>query len=178
MSVIVKIPESSRVRKPQVRFSAPFAGGFYDYNIAANENQSFTPQLKLDKESIYMIDRRSFAANLAEGVWLEGQLTITDFPRFILTKKKKPNISIYPEPERCQNYKYDAEETTWIETADKNDELLITFLGKIKQTASMNLAANIIIPISFTIYQISEPAWIDWFHSPYREIDPVGIFQK
>ena len=100
MAVIVKIPEGSRSRKPQARFSAPFGGGFYDFTISANADIYI---MNLDPESIYLISARNFGANIDEGVWLEGQLTQADFPRFILTRKLTPKISIYPEPERCLN---------------------------------------------------------------------------
>ena len=155
--------------------SANFGGGFYDFTTAGNTNQTV---ITLSESSIYLIDRDSFSANLEAGIWLEGQLTAADFPRFILTRKLTPDLSIYAEPSRCLNYKDNDEQLSYFKTDQKDDELLITFIGKIKQTASMNFAPQIISQVSFTIYQISEPAWIDWYNLPFNEFKPIGLFQK
>lgn len=176
MSVIVKIPEGARARKPQNRFVANFGLGVYDFElIAGNTNQLVIP---LNPSCIYLIDRDGFSANLLDGVWLEGQLTADDYPRFILTRKLTPNINIYAEPSRCLNYKDNDEQLTYFKTDQLDDELLITFYGKVKQVQAMGMVAQLSTQVSFTIYQITEPEWVKWFNLPFTKLDPVGIYQK
>lgn len=175
MSIIAKIPLDSRVRTPQNRFAAPFGGGFYDFSIAANTNQLV---FNLNPSCIYLVERDNFSANLIAGVWLEGQLTTAEFPRFVLTRLLTPDVSVYAEPSRCLNYKDNDEKVSYFKTDQIDDQLLITFIGKVKQTASMNFATQLITQVSFTIYQIGNPNWIKWFNSPERDFEAVGLFQK
>jgi len=165
MGVTVTIPPKARVRKPQKRFFANFLAGDYDFNQTWNTEQLV---IKLDNNSVYLISRSKFSANIDEGVWLEGLKTEDEFPRYILQKKLKKGLSIYAEPSRCLNYDDDAEEMTYFQTSQKDDELLITFLGVQEQTAAMGFINPLITQVSFIIYQINQADWKDWYNKIYK----------
>jgi len=170
MSVVVVIPPGARVRKPQKRFYANFFIGDYDFNQTWNTDQLV---MTLDINSVYLIERRAFSANMTEGVWLGGLKTEDEFPKYILQKKYKKGQSIYAEPTRCLNYEDNSEEVSYFKTDQKDDELLISFIGVQKQTAAMNFVNPLITQVSFTIYQINQADWKDW----YSEIF-TGLFEK
>lgn len=163
MSIAVKIPDNARVRYPVSKFTGSLVLGKYDFSVPANENIVL---LEMNKESIYLLERINFSAQLNEGVWLKSQDTIANYPNFRLDFEKSLSASIYPEPVRCLNYLDNAEQLLYFQSRKAGDKLRITFTGKVNQVAETVGDAEISTQVSFTIYQIDDKNWINWFLSP------------
>src|SRR5690606_25361603 len=109
MAIIERIPvnpQAVRVRYPVVRFSAPFAAGQYDFAQPGNTDQVLLP---LESNSVYLIERINFFAQVAEADWLLSMDTAQNFPAFRLHYQNDDANSLYPEPVRCVNYIDNAE---------------------------------------------------------------------
>lgn len=160
MSVIERIPlnnRASRVRYPPLRFAAPFLAGQYNFNQAANTDALL---MKMSSNSLYLITAFSFFANVADSAWLESMDTKANFPAYRLRFKNGSAPSIFPDPIQCVNYVDNAEQLVYFDSGRKDEELLITFGGIINQVPAMVGQATIYAEINFTIYQITDEAFI------------------
>ena len=166
MSITVKIPDNSRVRYPVAKFDGNFSVGQYDFNNATNEN---VPILEMNKESIYLLERINFSAELDEGIWLKSQDVLDNYPNFRLDFEKSLSSSIYPEPVRCLNYLDNAEQLLYFQSRKAGDRLRITFRGIINQVPETVGLVSVSTQVSFTIYQIDDKNWINWFLSPSNQ---------
>lgn len=170
MSIIARIPinpNGVRVRYPVARFIAPFGGGQYDFNQPFNTNQLLIP---LENNSIYLIERINFYANVSEVAWLES--AGAELPFFRLRFQNNPSNSIFPEPVRCGNYIANGEQLVFFRNTRKDDDLLITFGGIINQVAATVGVDPILAQVNFTIYQIINEKWAKQFIDPehYAEL--------
>ena len=169
-------PAHLRVRYPVKRFQAAFDGftGLYDFSAPAvaafNTDQTL---LKLEIGSIYLIERISFFAGAgtpdAESNWLTAMQSEANFPFFRLHFRNSVSTSIYPEPVRCVNFIDGLEQLVFFwTTAQGNsqtspEELRISFGGLVGQVAGMVGIDPLLAEVNFTIYQVTDPAWVKDF---------------
>lgn len=162
MSILAKIPRDSRVRYPVARFSAPFAAGVYNFSIPANENVVLLAPMQVS--TVYLIERINFFANVPEGVWLESQDTIANYPNFRLHFLNSPSESLYPEPVRCVNYIDNGEQLIWYASTRSDESLLISFAGLVNQVPATVGIPTLFAQVNFTIYQVQNAEWIELFN--------------
>jgi len=162
-NVIPLNPNAVRVRYPVMRFSAPFVAGQYDFAQAGNTNQSL---LKMQANSIYLIERISFFAQCGESDWLLGMDTVANFPAFFLRYKYDDAHSLFPEPVRCANFKQNEEQSVYFWSTRENEELLISFTGIVNQVAGMVGIDPLLVEVNFTLYQIINEKWNRGFVNP------------
>lgn len=163
MSVVAQIPinpNGVRVRYPVKRFSAPFVGGQYDFNQPGNTDQLL---YTLAPESVYLMERINFAANVSEADWLGSMASEADFPGFVVNLKSDQSASLWPEKVRCVNYKSNAEQLVFFRTTQKADQLLITFDGIVNQVPGMVGVDPLLAQVNFTMYEITNQPWIREF---------------
>lgn len=165
MSIIAQLPinpNGSRVRYPVKRFSAPFVGGFYDFGAAGNTNTDLL-LIKLSPSSVYVMERINFFANVKDSDWLEGMDTEATFPNFVCSFKFNKSTSVWPEPVRCVNYIDNEEQVVFFRTSRRDEQLLITFSGRVKQTAGMVGINPLLAQVNFTIYEVTDSEWVKKF---------------
>lgn len=166
MAIIEKIPvnpNAVRVRYPVVRFSAPFAAGQYDFAQPGNTDQVL---LRLQANSVYLIERINFFAQVAESDWLLSMDTAANFPAFRLHYQNDDSNSLYPEPVRCVNYIDNAEQLVFFWTTRENESLLISFTGIVNQVAGMVGIDPLLAEVNFTLYQVTDEQWNRKFINP------------
>jgi len=166
MAIIAQIPinnNSTRVRYPVFRFSAPLGAGIYDFNIAGNTDQLLMP---LQSNSVYLIERINFFAQAGEADWLESMRTPADFPAFTLRYQNESANSIFPEPVQCVNFVDNLEQLVFFRTTRDRENLLISFTGIVNQVAGMVGLNPLLTEVNFTIYQITDETWIKKFINP------------
>lgn len=166
MSIIERIPvnpNSTRVRYPVIRFSAPLLLGQYNFGIAANTDQLL---FRMQANSVYLIERFSFFAQAAEADWLESMDTAANFPAYRVHYRFDEANSLFPDPIRCVNYVDNAEQLVFFRSTREDEELLISFFGVVNQVAGMVGLDPLLAEVNFTIYQITDEAWIRRFINP------------
>lgn len=166
MAIIERIPvnpNAVRVRYPVKRFSAPLVAGQYDFGIAANTDVNL---FRLQANSVYLIERINFFAQAAEADWLESMDTEANFPRFTLHYEFDNANSQFPEPVRCVNYIDNAEQLVFFRNTREQENLLISFAGVVNQVAGMVGLDPLLAEVNFTIYQVTDEAWIRKFINP------------
>lgn len=160
MAINARIPSDARVRYPVARFRGLFNAGQYNFNDPINENVNI---LEVNRQSIYLIERINFSATIDEGIWLSSQRGVEDYPNFRLDFEKSLSQSIYPEPVRALNYLDNAEQLIYFNSAKDGDILRLTFRGIIDQVAETVGLESIFAQVSFTLYQIDNVIWKNWF---------------
>lgn len=159
MAIIERIPvnpQAVRVRYPVIRFSAPFAAGQYDFAQPGNTDQVLLP---LEANSVYLIERINFFAQVAEADWLLSMDTAANFPAFKLHYQNDDANSLYPEPVRCVNYIDNAEQLVFFWTTREDENLLISFSGIVNQVAGMVGIDPLLAEVNFTLYQVTDQKW-------------------
>jgi hypothetical protein len=155
-------PGSVKPRFPVKRFQAVFDGGLgiYDFNAtgvaAFNKNQVLIP---INTNSIYLIERQSFYANVSESAWLEAMGAEADFPFFSLHFEKSAAKQVLEEPVWCVNFLDAVEQVSYYRTANTADNLLISFGGQVGQSFPMVGVDPVLAEVNFTIYQITDDKW-------------------
>jgi len=104
MSIISKIPDNSRVRYPVARFVSSNLDGLGQYAWENAGNTKVPLITDLNPANVYLVERVSFFANVAESDWLGSMLTPADFPRVTIAFNRIGGASIYADPFRCVNY--------------------------------------------------------------------------
>lgn len=170
MSIISKIPDDSRVRYPVARFrSADLDGlGEYDWETAGNTNVLLLEALK--PTSVYLLERISYYANVAESAWLESMLLPEDFPRVSVRLDGISGHSIYGDPFRCVNFVDNNEQLIYFKGLQTAANLVATMYGKVGQVPAMVGKLSLLGQINFTVYEIVNREWIKTF-----ERDPAHL---
>lgn len=171
MSVSYQIPTQANFIPTSTQFSALFGvptPGVYDFtNTTGNVNVSV---LKIEPNTIYMIDQIHVGANLTEGQYLES---INTFPQLYVRKKIK-NRNLYKFPVPIANLIDNGDMTNFFYTDNKNDELIMTFEGILNQLPSMIGISPVIVQISLNIYAIDAA----YFAGAFRDVLNKSIGQK
>ena len=173
MSIINKIPDNSRVRYPVARFQSSVLDGLSQYNWENAGNTKVTLMTDMVPQNVYLMERVSFFANVAESDWLESMLTPADFPRISIAFNRIGGASIYAEPFRCVNYVDNNEQLLYFRPLQKGDILTASMFGKVQQVAGMVGNLTLLSQINFTMYEITDKAWIADF-----ERHKTGIFSR
>jgi len=166
MSLIAQIPinnNSTRVRYPSVRFSAPLGAGIYDFGIPANTDIQL---MELQANSVYCIERINFFAQAAEADWLESMRTPLEFPSFFLRYQNEPNPSQFAEGVQCVNYIDNMEQLVFFRQTREQENLLISFRGVVDQVAGMVGFDPLLCEVNFVIYQITDSEWVRKYINP------------
>jgi hypothetical protein len=156
-------PNSTRVRYPVKRFSAPLLLGAYNYGIPANTDQLL---LKMQANSVYLLERFSFFAQSSESDWLESMGAEIDFPSYRIHYRYDDSNSLLAEPVRCVNYVDNAEQLVFFRSTREGEELLISFSGIVNQVAGMVGLDPLLCQVNFTLYQVTDSHWITRFINP------------
>lgn len=163
MSIISKIPDNSRVRYPVVRFVSDNLDGLAQYNWSNATNLRVNMVTDLNASNVYLVERVSFFANVAEADWLGSMLTPADFPRISMGFNRIGGASIYAEPFRCVNYVDNNEQLLYFRALQPGDILTVSMFGKVGQTAGMVGMLNLLSQVNFTVYEITDKTWIRTF---------------
>jgi len=168
MSVIKEVPKDSRIIQSVNLFTATFnvpTVGAYDFGVLANVGQTV---IKLRPQSIYLLEKMSFSANIDEGDFLEA---VTTTPQFLLRRlidgqtvfyKPIPIVS-YIDGEDQISYTWSKERTGTPGQQDNPDELIIDFTGVIDQTAALVGRVTIRAQVTFKFYEVTNSAWVKRF---------------
>lgn len=163
MSIISKIPDNSRVRYPVARFVSDALDGLGRYAWENAGNTQVTLMEEMSASHIYLVERVAFYANVSESDWLESMLTPADFPRVSIQFTRIGGSSIYAEPFRCVNYVDNNEQLLYFRALQNGDILAASMFGTVQQTPGMVGMANLIAQINFTVYEITDTAWISTY---------------
>lgn len=163
MSIISKIPDNSRVRYPVVRFVSDNLDGLGQYNWENAGNTLATLMTEMSAQNVYLVERVSFYANVAESDWLESMIAPANFPRVAVQFNRIGGASIYAEPFRCVNYVDNNEQLLYFQPLQNGDILAATMFGQVQQTAGMVGKLNLLAQINFTVYEITDRSWITLF---------------
>ena len=166
MSIQVKIPlnpNAVRVRYPVKRFSAPFVAGQYNFAQAGNTDQLL---LRMQANSVYLIERINFFAQAGEADWLLSMDTEPNFPAFRVHYRFDDAVQLFPEPVRCVNFMDDVEQSVFFYSTRENEELLISFTGIVNQVPAMVGIDPLLAEVNFTIYQVVNEKWNKQFINP------------
>jgi len=168
MSIIRQLPDNSRIRFPQTRFSANFniGTGVYDFNVIGNVSQTILDPLQ--KNSLYLIERFEFRSSLPEGDWLESQLAFTQWPFFRIFLSDTLAINLYAEPVRCMLHRFNVEHLMYFKPSRQGQTLRATFRGQVGQipvTVGKLFLDGI---VTWNIYQIWDKQWIQQFEDRQR----------
>jgi hypothetical protein len=146
-----------------IRFSAPLLLGQYNFGIAANTDIQL---LKMQSNSVYLIERVSFFGQADEADWLESMDTAANFPAYRLHYQNDDSNSLFPEPIQCVNYVDNAEQLVFFRSTRDNENLLISFSGIVNQVAGMVGLDPLLCQVNFTLYQVTDEPWIKKFINP------------
>ncbi len=150
MSIIQTITWKSLPIETYTPFTANFnAAGLGQYSFtfqAGNQNQIVIP---INNRFLYLIDRVSFSADIAEGTYLES-VDVQPRLRFTYQRDGQP---VYPRSLPAINYKDNLELCFWFESKKSNDNLLVSMTGILDQVPATVGKASITAQLSLVIYQ-------------------------
>ena len=166
MAIIKDIPKDSRFIQSVNTFVATFNAptlGAYDWNVAANTGQVV---IDLRKQSVFLLEKLSFSATVAEGDFLEA---VTTVPTIRLRRRlDQQNVFYKPIPIVSYVDGNDAIQYVWTRTQDNNpDDLIIDFRGVLTQTAALVGIVTITAQVTFNFYEIVNSAWLKQFRAAY-----------
>lgn len=171
MALILQLPPGSQFYQPLVRFTAtfnaPLVGG-YDWNVAGNTGVPF--QL-IRKNQLYLIERYSFSATIAEGDFFQA---VTTVPTLSVRIPRETDKQIYPTPIPLVNY-VDGLETLIYAFSNEDQQLEATFRGQLNQTAPLVGVPTITAQVQFNIYEVKNKDWIENFLGRTKGGQAVGL---
>jgi hypothetical protein len=136
-------------------FNAPFTGE-YNFSIAANVGQSV---IKLQANSIYIISSYSLGGNIPKEDFLSS---IAINPAMVLSRKADKQ-GIYTRAIPLNHFYENREAMVYFESKTKDDELLVTFSGRLNQTANLIGVNPLKITLAFTLYAVDDPSFASNF---------------
>lgn len=163
MAIISKIPDNSRVRYPVARFVSSALDGLSQYAWENAGNTQVPLMQDMNASHVYLVERVSFFANVAESDWLGSMLTPADFPRVSIQFNRIGGSSIYAEPFRCVNYIDNNEQLLYFRALQNGDVLTATMYGTVQQVPGMVGMLTLVSQINFTVYEITDRNWIQVF---------------
>lgn len=170
MSIIYQIPQQSRYIPTTTVFTTTFnliTPGRYDFSEPQNQNVNV---LELKPSVVYLIERLSIGANIAETEFLTA---IDVFP--LLTIKRSVSAEIvYQKPFPIVNFADGIESAAWIHSDKQNDFLTFSMSGRFAQTPAMIGLLNLKIQISASIYAIDSA----YYNAAYRDVQGISIGQR
>lgn len=144
----VSIPRKNHIQLPAVTINA-------SYNIPTPGkfvcNASRVNVTELDLNSIYLISGFSFSTSIAESLYLTA-IDPTKQLKIQLFTKKNLNVFKYPIP--LLKYHENSELNAYVRTSNSTDFLQISGNGEFYQVADLIGITNIVLSISFFLYQI------------------------
>ncbi len=170
MTVITKVPDNARVRYPVVRFQSSDINASGDYDFQNVGNTNVTLMSNLNAGSLYLVDQVSFFASAVEGDWLRSMKTAADFPRVSVRFARTGGSSIFGDPFRCVNYVDNSDCNIYLRPTQKNESLVASMFGVVKQVPGMVGDLYLLAQINFTVYEITDAKWIESF-----EKDPLKL---
>ncbi|MFA5235092.1 MAG: hypothetical protein WC390_11895 [Sulfurimonas sp.] len=170
MSIIYQIPQQSRYVSTSTIFTGTFnvpTPGLYDFGIPANQDIDV---LELKPGVVYLIERMSIGANIAETEFLSA---IQDFPQLTIKRSLSAQI-VYQRPFPIVNFADGIECAAWIHSDKQNDFLTLSLKGTFAQTPAMIGLAELKIQISLSIYAIDSA----YYNVSYRDVQNISIGQR
>lgn len=153
MSIINSIPHTARFISTtnlyRAWFNNPFLGG-YDFEDPVNGNVQVV--LETQPNTVYLIERISFAANLDQGVYLSS---LSNTPKLRL-KRKVASENIHMKEYRLVNYIDNQEMVTWFQSDKQSDAIIMEVTGRLIQVPETVGVDPVVINISFAIYAIED----------------------
>lgn len=171
MSLILQLPPGTQFYQPLTRFTAnfnaPLVGG-YDWELAGNTGVTLQ---EIRRNHLYLIERYSFSATIAEGTFFDNVLTV---PTLQVRIPSETNRMIYPNPIPLVNY-IDGLETLIYAYSDQDQELTATFRGQLSQGAALVGVTSIVAQVQFNIYEVKNKDWIENFLGKTRGGQVPGL---
>jgi hypothetical protein len=160
MPIVKQIPKRSNFFQPHAQFTGVFnapAVGKYDFGTAANRGVVF---MELAKGSIYLLDKITFAATIAEGDYL---LAIENTPQ-LLFRYEKDTHPVFQKPLPMVNYIDGQETVAYVETTigakRDSDKLVGDFSGLLDQHANLVGVSEIVADVQLNIYEVYDQGWV------------------
>jgi hypothetical protein len=152
MSIIQTITWKSLPIESLNLFGATFnATGTGQYDFGANTANQRQTVLELNERYLYLMERVSISATIAEGDYLRS---IAVVPNFRFSFRNTPSgQGVYPRPLPAVNYKDNLEFSFWFKTQKKNDALLVSLGGILDQIPATVGISEIKLQLSLVIYQ-------------------------
>jgi hypothetical protein len=129
MSVFFRVPLKSIFIPTHNVFTANFNSpviGQYSFNTPLNTNVFV---LKMQPDSVYMIDRITVGANIDESIYLNS---IVDFPRISL-RRKNNKMNLTPLPYYINNFARNSDFVVLQSAGNDTEEMLMTVNGLLNQ---------------------------------------------
>lgn len=160
------IPRSSRFWQVSASFQAEFnavngvptGSGQYDFGQTVNESVLLMP-VATRKNTVYWFDVWNVGGDIGETDYLDAIATV---PTARL-ERKFSRESIYSRPLPVVNYVDNQIITAWFKDEKGNDEIRMTFLGLLNQTANLVGVQFINIFVSMNIYAIDARYWVEHY---------------
>jgi hypothetical protein len=138
-------------------FNVPTPGA-YDWNVAANQNQTI---LALQPNTIYLIERLSTGADISEIDFLDAIRTL---PQLTLRKTQgNRSQTVYALPLRVLNYDRNGGVVAWVYTDRSGDLLTGSLLGVLNQTPALVGRGSVTLNAAFGIYAVEDRNYLVHF---------------
>lgn len=173
MAIIERISTKALPIETNNRFAGNFnvpTVGRYDFGIAANTRQVVIANV--NPNFVYLIDRVSLSATVAEGTFLESVDVQPSFRLFL----RNTEYGVYPQPLPAVNYKDNLEWRFFFWSAKKNDQLEISLEGTLIQVAATVGIPTITMNLSFVVYEENNKKVCDAMRE--RTSNNAGEFYK
>lgn len=170
MSIIYQIPQQSRYIPTSTVFSTTFnllTPGRYNFAEAGNQNINV---LELKPNVVYLIERLSIGANIAETEFLTA---IETFPLLTIKRSVSSEI-VYQRAFPIVNFADGIECAAWIHSDKQNDFLTFSMSGIFLQTPAMIGLLNLKIQVTASIYAIDST----YYNAAYRDVQGISIGQR
>jgi hypothetical protein len=153
MSIRQEITWKSLPIETSNQFTANFNNpvGQYGFTqVAGNADQVL---INMNPNYIYLIDRVSFSASIAEATYLDSLGVNAVQPQLRIRFLKQSGALTYPFPFPAINYKNNLEFSLWLRSPKRADQALISMTGVINQVAATVAIPTILAFASFVIYE-------------------------
>ena len=122
--------------------------------------------IDFNPHNVYLLDKVSFSASMAEQVYQEAIDTNVSLPRLYFTTKATQGTPKLSRPFNFINYVDNQDMYLFFDQDQKDDELLIGFEGLFTQPPAIAGQLIMEIYIQFVIYEIKATDWNNRFNLP------------
>jgi hypothetical protein len=130
--IALRIPTSARYLCPSQSFFADFnvdLDGKYNFSIQANQNKLL---MELKANTAYIFSVMDIGGNVSEEKYLDS---IDVMPQIVFSRRLKDEF-IYRHPIPIVNFSKNSDISAFL-TCDQIDDLLVSFNGRLTQTADL-----------------------------------------
>lgn len=171
--IALRIPTSARYLCPSQSFLADFnvdLDGTYNFSTPANQNKFL---MELQANTAYIFSVMDVGGNVSEEKYLDA---IDIMPTVIFSRKLKQEF-IYRHPIPIVNFSKNSDISAFL-TCDQIDDLLISFNGRLTQTADLVGKMTAKIYIKLHMFAIEGTYYIqEYMDNPANKEKVKAIFR-